>query len=139
MKKIYTLGASFGLLLFILALWKNSKSYSLKPRSWRIYKSITDTSIVILSALYMPAILVGLTVGWLVRPITRKGIQTVLGILCGLAVGVVSGFALELICITGIFAVDLLTGKAGFYGWWSDAIPEQFMHDWISSKELYDT
>lgn len=134
MKKFY-IGMYLGILgLFALALWKNSHSYSLKPRKWRIVKSIIDTATVICAAVYLPALLVGWTVMWLTRPIRRRGIQLTLALILGIAFSSVGGVLLELLCVLGIFSVDLLTGRQGIYGWWTSGPPVNFMPSLVKNK-----
>lgn len=135
MKRLYIAALAGVSLLLGLAYWKNRVSYSYKPVWWRAVKSVVDCALVILSALYMPALLVAWTVGWLTRGVARRGVQITLAVLIGIALGSISGIFLELLCILGIFSVDLLTGAQGIYGWYNQSIPTDFMvslrdHEW---------
>lgn len=127
MKKLYIAIVVGVAALFGLAYWKNTFSYGFKTRKWRFGKSAIDCLLVVLSALYLPALLVGWTVMWLTRPIQRRGIQITLSIVAGIVFASIGGVALEVLCILGIFAVDLLTGHNGIYGWYKQQIPEDFM------------
>ncbi len=127
MKKLYAAMVLGVMALYGLAFWKNSKSYIYKSRNWRLGKSAIDCSLVITAALYLPALLVGWTVMWLARPIQRRGIQVTLAIVLGILLSSIGGIALEVLCVLGIFAVDLLTGYQGVYGWWKLGPPEEFL------------
>lgn len=113
--------------LFAIAWWKNAKSYSWKSIDWRIGKSTVDVFLVVLAALFAPALLVGWTVMWLTRGVRRRGIQVTLAVILGIIFSSISGVALEVLCVLGIFGVDLLTGKQGLYGWWKETIPSDFL------------
>jgi hypothetical protein len=39
-----------------VAFWKNSQSYPRKSRLWRLGKAIIDTALVVLMAIYAPAL-----------------------------------------------------------------------------------
>ena len=134
MKKLYIFGSIGAVLLYALALWKNSKSYSWKSVQWRCGKSFIDTSLVLLAAFYMPALLVAWAVIWVTRGITRRSLQITSAVALGVAFSAVGGVALEVLCILGIFSVDLLTGAQGVYGWWKKPIPETFMPEFSSAK-----
>lgn len=133
MRRIYAAAFVGIAALFGLAYWKNSVSYSFKPVKWQVGKSTIDVSIVVLAALYLPALLVGWTVMWLTRPINRRGIQVTLSILFGVLFQTIGGVALEVLCILGILAVDLITGSQGIYGWWKQRIPDTFL-PWMADK-----
>ena len=134
MKKLYITGAIGGILLYALAFWKNSKSYSWKSAQWRWGKSAIDTALVLLAAFYMPALLVAWAVVWLTRSITQRSMQITSAIVLGIAFSAVGGVALEVLCVVGIFSVDLLTGAQGVYGWWRKPIPETFLPELNSAK-----
>lgn len=127
MKKIYIAMTVGVVALFGLACWKNWKSYPFKSRNWRLGKSAIDCILVMLSALYLPAVLVGWTVMWLTRSIQRRGIQITLAVILGILFSSIGGVALEILCVIGIFAVDILTGTQGIYGWWKNGPPEAFL------------
>jgi hypothetical protein len=127
MRKVYAIMALGITALFVMLYYKNTFSYGSKTKLWRLVKSLVDCTVIVLSALYLPAILVGLCVKWLIRPVVRPGIQVVLAIVLGIAFGAVSGIALEVVCVFSVFAVDLLTGEKGVYGWWKETIPETFL------------
>jgi hypothetical protein len=134
MKKLY-IAVSVGVLaLFGLAFWKNSKSYIHRSRNWRLVKSAIDCSLVVLAALYLPALLVGWTVMWLTRSLNRRGIQITAAVVLGILFSSIGGVALEVLCVLGIFAVDLLTGYQGCYGWWKVGPPETFMPKFVEAK-----
>lgn len=127
MRKLYIARIVGLLALFSLAYWKNSFSYPSKPVRWRIGKSCVDWILVVASAIYMPAFLIGWTVTWLVRQVHSRGIQVSLAIFFGIIFGSISGIALEILCVLGIISVDLLTGSKGVYGWWKSGPPNNFL------------
>ena len=127
MKRLYIAAVVGVAALFGLAYWKNTFSYGFKTRKWRLGKSVVDCSLVVLAALYLPALLVGWTVMWLTSIIRRPGIRVTLSILAGIVFASIGGVALEVLCVLGILAVDLLTGHNGVYGWWKQQIPEDFL------------
>lgn len=127
MKKLYIFGSIGAVLLYALAFWKNSKSYSWKSVQWRSGKSAIDTALVLLAVFYMPALLVAWAVIWVTRGITRRSLQITSAVALGVAFSAVGGVALEVLCILGIFSVDLLTGAQGIYGWWTKPIPTDFI------------
>lgn len=127
MKKLYAAACVGILALYGLAFWKNTKSYSFKTTNWRLGKSAIDCILVVLSALYLPALLVGWVVMWLTRGFQRRGVQITLAVMLGIIFSSIGGVALEVLCVLAIFAVDLLTGSQGIYGWWKTGPPEHFM------------
>lgn len=110
-----------------LVFWKNTYSYSFKTIKWRLAKSLADTTLIVLAAIYTPAMLVVWNVMWLTRFISRRGIQVTLSVILGIILGSVGGIFLELLAVLAVFSVDLLTGSQGIYGWWRQAIPDTFL------------
>jgi uncharacterized membrane protein len=94
-----------------LAFWKNSQSYPGKPPLWRLGKSLIDTGLVILLAIYAPALLLMYVVIWLTSPFKNKVLQVSAGFGAALAVTHIAGVLFEAIAIAGIFAMDLVTGQ----------------------------
>jgi len=127
MKKLYVAMFLGIAALFGLSLWKNWYSYGYKTWKWRAGKSAIDVTLIVLAALYLPALLVGWSVMWMTRNIARRGVQITLAVLLGVLFSTIGGVALEILCILGIFSVDLLTGQQGVYGWFKQQIPETFL------------
>jgi predicted membrane channel-forming protein YqfA (hemolysin III family) len=127
MKRLYLATVLGVLALLSLSYFKNTFSYKSKTLKWRVGKSIIDCSLILLAAAYLPALLVGWTVGWLTRFVRSRGIQVTLAILLGIAFDSITGIALELVCILAVWSVDLLTGSQGIYGWWKNGPPDNFM------------
>lgn len=128
MKKVWFARTAGLLALLGLSYWKNSYSYkSYKSTRWCVGKSVIDWALVVLSALFCPALLVGWSVAWITRPVQSRGIQITLAVISGIALSSIGGTALEALCVLGVFSVDLLTGFNGLYGWYKKPIPESFM------------
>lgn len=127
MKRLYLAMTAGIVILYSLCVWKNTISYGFKTIQWRLVKSAIDCGIIVLAALYLPALLIGWCTMWLTRPITKRGVQITLAILLGVAFGTIGGVALEALCLLSVFAVDLLTGQQGIYGWWKANPPDTFM------------
>lgn len=127
MRKLYAVSIAGVVALLGLTWLKNTYSYGLKSIKWRMGKTVIDASLIILAALYFPALLVSWIVMWLSAPIQRRGIQVTLAVLLGIAFSSIGGVALEVLCVLAIFAVDLLTGNRGFYGWYKQPIPDNFI------------
>jgi len=94
-----------------LAFWKNSQSYPRKSRLWRKGKSVIDTGLVLLMALYAPALLLMYVVIWLTSPFKNKIVQSTAAFASILAVSHLGGIVFEAVAVFGVFAVDLLTGQ----------------------------
>jgi len=94
-----------------LAFWKNSQSYPHKSPLWRLGKALIDTGLVILLAIYAPALLLMYVVIWLTSPFKNKVLQVSAGFGVALAVTHIAGVLFEAIAIAGIFAIDLVTGQ----------------------------
>jgi len=127
MRKVYIAIIVGFLGLFGLAFLKNRYSYPSKSTNWKLGKSLVDTSLVIASALYAPALLIGWCSYWLTRFINRRSVQITLAILASVLFGTIGGVALEILCVIGVLAVDTLTGEQGLYGWLKEPIPKDFV------------
>jgi len=94
-----------------LAFWKNSKRYPGKSKLWRLGKSAIDTGLVLLLAVYAPALLLMYVVIWLTSPFKNKIMQSTAAFASILAVSHLAGIVFEAVAVFGVFAVDLLTGQ----------------------------
>lgn len=135
-KRFYLAVGAGILALFGLAYWKNNISYRHKRVRWRIGKSVVDCSLVVLSAVYLPALLVSWSVMWLTRPLKQRGVQMTIAVILGVVFGTISGVALEILCLLGIVSVDLVTGEQGLYGWWRNGPPNSFMPFLVEKKNV---
>jgi uncharacterized membrane protein len=97
--------------LLSLAFWKNSQSYPGKSWLWRLGKAVIDAGLVVLLAIYAPALLLMYVVIWLTSPFKNRVLQVSAGFGAALAVTHVAGILFEAIAIAGIFAIDLVTGQ----------------------------
>jgi hypothetical protein len=128
MKRLYIATSVAIAALFAISVWKNHVCYGFKSWTWQIVKSVIDTTLVVASALYSPAFLVSWSVAWFSRPFVKSGyMQLTIGVAAGILFHSIGGIALEVLCITGIFSVDLTTGMLGAYGWWLQGPPETFL------------
>lgn len=134
MRKLYAIRLVGLLALFGLSYWKNTYSYSFKPLKWRLVKSLADASLVALAAIFLPALLVGWIVMWLTRGINRRGVQVTIAVILGVFLGSIGGVVLEALCVLATFAVDLVTGNRGVYGWWVKGPPSSFMPSFSEEK-----
>lgn len=114
-------------------LWKNKFSYPEKTTKWRVAKSIIDTTVIVLSALFYPALLVTWAVLFVTRRISSMGLRATTAVLAGIAFGSIGGLALEALCAFSVLTVDLVTGRQGVYGHWREPIPQGFL-EWARSK-----
>ena len=94
-----------------LAFWKNSQSYPGKSPLWRLGKALIDTGLVILLAIYAPALLLMYVVIWLASPFKTRVLQVAAGFGAALAATHIAGVLFEAVAIAGIFSIDLVTGQ----------------------------
>jgi hypothetical protein len=100
-----------------LSLWQNRRAYQKKSWTWVSFKSAIDVSVVVGLAMRIPILLCGYVILWLTKPLSKKPVlRTTVGALIGIAVSFFSGFAMEIIVVAGIFAIDMVTG--GIWHYW---------------------
>ena len=97
--------------MFGVAVWKNSISYPAMKWYNRLAKAAVDTTLVVLMAVFYPALLVMYVVLWLTSPFKNKHAQVAAGFGGALLLGHLAGVVFEVVIIAGIFAVDLVTGQ----------------------------
>jgi hypothetical protein len=97
-------GALFGALY-----WKNSRGYVDKTRRWYLGKSLIEGIMLVSAAAFMPAILVVYASMWMVSYIKRPALKIGAGFVIGTLLMMSVGWALELLVLTGVFAVDLIS------------------------------
>jgi hypothetical protein len=106
-----------------ILFWRNHRRY--KPRSvfWLMSKTLTELLVLVLTASVLPGLLIVWLVVWVTKPIKKPWVRTVVGVLGGIAFGLLSNFALEALIFFGIFAIDLKTGEheGGFLRCWKRA------------------
>jgi len=101
--------------LLSLAFWRNRKTYK-KPFLWTAGKSLIDVALVLGLAFRLPFLLCAYVIMWLTKPLANRPVLRVAyGALMGLAITFLSGFAIELVVIAGIVAIDQVTGGAWKY------------------------
>ena len=138
MKRLHIAMCLSILALLGLAWWKNKYSYSTKTPRWRAVKSVVDTTLVVLSAMYLPALLISWIVVWLTRTVRGRGVQVTLAVIFGIVFGSISGYALEVLCVLGVISVDLVTGETGLWAWLTKPIPKTFMPKWQEVSNVND-
>jgi hypothetical protein len=100
-----------------LSLWHNRRVYRTRSWTWVSFKSVVDVSLVIGLAMRVPVLLCGYVILWLTKPLQKKPVlRTTVGAILGIAVGFFSGFAMEVIVVAGVFAMDMVTG--GIWHYW---------------------
>jgi hypothetical protein len=109
-------------LLSGLLFWINTRKYSSKSVLWRMSKAGAEVGILVLSATQLPALLVCWLGLWLMRPIETPWIKATVGVIAGIIFSFFATFALEVLLILSIFAIDDITGaSSGFLKNWQMA------------------
>jgi hypothetical protein len=113
--------------LFGLAFWRNRKVYAKHSRLWCGIKSAIDVTLVLGLAFRVPVLLCAYVIMWLTKPLNKQPVlRTTVGAIIGITVAFLSGFAVELVVVAGVFAVDMVTG--GVWKYWSGISTEKI--DW---------
>jgi hypothetical protein len=110
-------------LLLGLLFWKNTKSYAQRSRLWRLGKSLVDFALILMAAIRLPALLIGWCVLWATRPIKHPALKATVAVIAGLLFGLAGHAAMEILVLCSVFAVDLVTGRAGFLRRWEESKP----------------
>jgi len=103
-----------GLAAALLAVnfWRNRRKYRVESRLWCTGKSLADTSLVCLLAVFCPPLLIAYSVLWLAQFVSDEPIwKTTFSILAGISLAAVGGWFLEIVIVIGLFAVDLVTSR----------------------------
>lgn len=101
---ISLISALFGLLLF-----KNKRNHSDKSWHWNLGKSTIECILLVLAAAFMPAILVVYAANYFTLPIEKPAYKIGLGFIIGTTLMACLAWALEILVIVGVFAIDLLS------------------------------
>ena len=104
-----------------LLFWKNTAQFGVKSLSWRARKSVIEMGLILMTAVYLPALLVCWCVLWLTRPIQNQSLRITMSVVLGVSLGVMSGWALELVVLASVFGIDTVTGRDGFLRNWARA------------------
>lgn len=97
--------------------WRNRRKYREESRRWCVGKSVVDTSLVCLLAVFCPPLLIAYSVLWLAQFISDEPIwKTTFSVIAGISLAAVGGWFLEVVLIVGLFAIDLVTGRF-LYHW----------------------
>jgi hypothetical protein len=107
--------AILGSVLSVLLLWQNTRRYPTEPVKWRMGKSAIELVILLLSALWLPIVLVSWCCVWLTRPIKTNWIKATIGVLAGVSLSFMGLYVLELLLLIGVLSIDEITGdREGF-------------------------
>lgn len=106
-----------------LLFWRNTKRYRRKSVTWRLGKSVVELLVLILTAAFLPALLIVWLVSWATRPIKTPWLRTTIGVLTGVLFGFVSNVAVEVLVLLGVYCIDMRTGAhdGGFLHCWRRA------------------
>jgi hypothetical protein len=122
MKTVLAFWASTVVFLSGLLLWRNKRKYPRKPVVWLMTKSLTELTILVVSALRLPALLCAWISLWVTRPIKQAWLRTTVGVLLAFGLGWLSMFAMELVLLMSVFSIDEITGEdQGFLKNWKHA------------------
>jgi hypothetical protein len=105
-------------ILFGLLYLKNTKMTVLKdkPWYWPPIKTLVEGLLLITAAAFSPIIIVAYSTYYLTKWIKRPGFKIGAAFVVGTALSSILGWALEVIVLTGIFSVNLLSDDfIGFY------------------------
>jgi hypothetical protein len=126
---------------FWVALWslligsvftRNMFKYKDQPIWWNLGKSLLDTIVIVLSALFLPPFLIATDVAWIISFAKKKWLKITIGIASSVILGVVSAYAMEVVILLGIFGVDAKTGPdKGFIHRW-----RQVQHEELTGERV---
>lgn len=98
-------------------LWRNRRKYRAESWLWCMGKSLSDTSLVCLLAIFCPPLLIAYSVLWLAQFVSDEPIwRTTFSVLAGITLAAVGGWFLEAVIVIGLFAIDIVT--------------DRFLHHW---------
>ena len=96
---------------------RNRRKYRGESRLWVAGKSLADTSLVCLLAIFCPPLLIAYSVLWLVQFVSDDPLwKTSFSVIAGISLAAIGGWLLEAVLIVGLFSIDVVTGR--------------FMHHW---------
>ena len=93
-------------------IWRNRRKYYGESRLWVAGKSVADTSLVCLLAIFCPPLLIAYSVLWLVQFVSDDPIwETTFSVIAGISLAAIGGWLLEAVLIVGLFSIDIVTGR----------------------------
>lgn len=95
--------------LFGVVLWKNYRLYNEKTRRFKLTKTLIEVPALILSAAYLPALLVVYGSMWVANKFKRPAIKTLIGFAVGTVLMIMGGYFLEGLVIVGVIGIELLS------------------------------
>ena len=92
--------------------WRNHRKYRGESRPWVAGKSLADTSLVCLLAIFCPPLLIAYSVLWLVQFVSDDPLwKTTFSVIAGISLAAIGGWLLEAVLIVGLFSIDVVTGR----------------------------
>ena len=112
--------AALAVAMLAVNLWRNRRKYHAESWLWCTGKSLADTTLVCLLAIFCPPLLIAYSVLWLAQFVSDEPIwRTTFSVLAGITLAAVGGWFLEAVIVIGLFAIDLVTGR--FLNHWKTA------------------
>lgn len=106
-------GAALGGVMGLASFIRNYRKYPGRSPLFLFFKSVGDSWLVLALAIVCPPLLIALCVTWLLQFVKGDAVwKTIAGVLSGIAFTILGGWLLEALLLSGIFAMDLVTGKA---------------------------
>jgi hypothetical protein len=87
--------------------WRNIKKYKKRSKYWNFCKAISETFVLFLTAIFIPGLLIGWCITWIISPIKKIRLKIIFGIVISILLNCISTIAVELLIIIGIFSIDL--------------------------------
>ena len=92
--------------------WRNRRKYRGESELWVAGKSVVDTSLVCLLAIFCPPLLIAYSVLWLVQFVSDNPLwKTTFSVIAGISLAAIGGWLLEAVLIVGLFSIDVVTGR----------------------------
>jgi hypothetical protein len=115
-------------------LTRNIIKYKEQPIIWNLGKSLLDTIVIVVSALFLPPFLIATDVAWIVGFIHKKWLKVAVGIVSGISLGIASAYIMEVVILLGIFGVDNKTGPDnGFIKRWRQVKNEELTGEKVAA------
>jgi hypothetical protein len=91
---------------------RRAGKYRGESKLWVAGKSVVDTSLVCLLAIFCPPLLIAYSVLWLVQLVSDDPIwKTTFSVIAGISLAAIGGRLLEAVLVVGLFSIDIVTGR----------------------------